>query len=333
MLIPEASTDSPADVLTRVGLGTWELGGPSRFGWGPVDDDDSIDTIRHAISSGVNWVDTAAFYGRGHSEEVVGKAIEPWQAGDEIMVSTKCGLRWDPETHRDTPPHNSLKPESIRFECEQSLRRLKVERLDLYHFHWPDETGTPIEESWGVMAELVDAGKVRWAGLSNFSLADLEACEPIRHVDCLQPPLNLIDRRALVELIPWCRDHATAVVAYSPMASGLLTGTFDAQAARSLPPTDWRSEAPQFKEPSLSKTLALVSRMQPIADEQDITMPELAIAWVVANEGVAAAIVGAKRRDEVDGWMRVKSLELDRATCERIEMLIVETGVGLDQPD
>ena len=169
-------------------------------------------------------------------------------------------------------------------------------------------------------------------GLSNFSVADLEACESIRHVDCLQPPLNLVDRRALRELIPWCRDHGTSVVAYSPMASGLLTGAFDGDAARSLPPTDWRSEAPQFKEPSLSKTLALVQRMQPIAHELGITMPELAIAWVVATEGVTAAIVGAKRSDEVDGWIGVNSFELDRPTRARIEILIQETGVGLDQP-
>jgi aryl-alcohol dehydrogenase-like predicted oxidoreductase len=181
--------------ISTVGFGAWAIGGPWRFGWGEVDDDDSVAAIRHAVEHGVNWVDTAAVYGLGHSEEVVGRALAPYRVGEDVLVFTKCGRRW--EGRPEGVIENDLRPESIREECERSLRRLGLERIDLYQFHWPDwMTGTALEDSWGTMVELVEEGKVRWIGVANFDVAQLEHCEAIRHVDSVQPPLSLLARRA-----------------------------------------------------------------------------------------------------------------------------------------
>ncbi len=305
------------------------MSGPSRFGWGPVDDEESIATIRYGIERGINWVDTAAFYGRGHSEEVVGRALKPFAVGEDVLVFTKCGLRWIPGSDPDDPPTNNLRARSIRFECEQSLRRLGIERIDLYQCHWPDEIGTPVEESWTTMAELVREGKVRWIGVSNFRVDLLERCESIRHVDSLQPPLSLLDRRARTGLIDWCIEHGTGVVTYSPMASGLLTGEFTAAMAAALPDTDWRRYAPQFREPALRQNLALVERTQVLAERLAITVPELVIAWVLAVPGVTGAIVGAKNPSEVDGWIRAPDVELTADVLAELEDIIATTGAGL----
>lgn len=315
--------------ITRVGLGSWELSGPSRFGWGPVDDEESIATIRHGVEKGINWVDTAAFYGRGHSEDVVGRALEPFATGDEVLVFTKCGLRWDPDADPNDPPTNNLRADSIRFEVEQSLRRLRVERIDLYQCHWPDEIGTPVEESWTTMSELVDEGKVRWIGVSNFRVDLLERCNSIRHVDSMQPPLSLLDRRARGELIDWCIAHETGVITYSPMASGLLTGAFTAQTAAALADSDWRRYAPQFREPDLGRSLELVERARELARALDITVPQLVIAWVLAVPGVTAAIVGAKTPAEIDGWIGAPDVDLSEEVLQRLEALIEATGAGL----
>ena len=223
--------------ITRVGLGASSIGGQ---GWGPVDDEESIAAIRHAIEGGINWVDTAASYGQGHSEEIVARAIDPYTAGEDVLVFSKCGLRWSDD---DPGTENNLTPESIRFECEKSLERLGVERIDLFQFHWPDELGTPVEDSWGTMVELIEEGKVRWGGVSNFDVKLLDRCEAIRHVDSVQPPLSLIDRDALREVIPWAHEHGTGVIAYSPMASGLLTGRFTKDRAESLTEDDWRRDS------------------------------------------------------------------------------------------
>ncbi|MDQ4065354.1 MAG: aldo/keto reductase [Actinomycetota bacterium] len=316
-------------LIGRVGLGSWELAGPSRFGWGPVDDDESIATIRHAIESGVDFVDTAAFYGRGHSEEVVGRALEPFDVGEDVLVFTKCGLRWDPASDPDDPPTNNLRPASIRYEVDMSLKRLGLDRIDLYQCHWPDRIGTPVEESWGAMTELVDEGKVRWLGVSNFDIELLERCERIRHVDSLQPPFNLLDRRARAGLTDWCVRHGTGVLAYSPMSSGLLTGSFSHAEAASLATTDWRRYAPQFKDPILSRNLALVDEIRPIAARLGATVPELVIAWVLHQVGVTAAIVGAKTPTEVDGWIRAPDVALDETVLHEIEQVIARTGAGL----
>jgi aryl-alcohol dehydrogenase-like predicted oxidoreductase len=305
--------------ITTVGFGSWAAGGSYKFGWGPQDDDESVAAIRHAIDSGVNWVDTAPVYGLGHSEEVVARALEPYHVGEDVLIATKCGRKW-------IGPRDGgglvfdLRRESIRQECEESLARLRVERIDLYQFHWPDtETGTLIEESWGTMVELINEGKVRWAGVSNFDVNLLERCERIRHVDSCQPPMSILNRAARDEVIPWSAHHGTGVVVYSPMASGLLTGRFTRKRAGSLPDDDWRSRNEEFREPRLSHNLELVERLRPIAREAGVELPALAVAWVLAVEGVTAAIVGARRRDQVDSWLPAADLELSADIVARIE--------------
>jgi aryl-alcohol dehydrogenase-like predicted oxidoreductase len=311
--------------ITRTGFGAWAIGGPWKVGWGPVDDDESVAAIRHAVESGANWVDTAAVYGLGHSEEVVRRALEPYNVHDEVLVFTKCGVNW----YDDGEPKRTLHPEGIRFECEQSLKRLGVDTIDLYQFHWPDEvSGTPVEESWGVMKELVDEGKVRWAGVSNFTVELLERCEPIMHVDSLQPPLSLVVRDAREDVIPWAADNGTGVIVYSPMASGLLTGKFSAEHVEGLAEDDWRRRAARFQEPQLSRNLALVEQLRPIAERLDVSVPTLAVAWTLAVPGVTAAIVGARRPDQVDGWVAAADLELDADTMAEIERAVVDTGAG-----
>jgi aryl-alcohol dehydrogenase-like predicted oxidoreductase len=299
--------------ITRLGLGASSIGG---HGWGPVDDEESIAAIRHAIDGGINWVDTAASYGQGHSEEIVGRAIEPYTAGEDVLVFTKCGLRWSDD---DPGTENNLTPESIRFECEKSLERLGVERIDLFQFHWPDELGTPVEDSWGTMVELIVEGKVRWGGVSNFDVKLLDRCEAIRHVDSVQPPLSLIDREALHEVIPWAHEHGTGVIAYSPMASGLLTGGYTKDRAESLTEDDWRRDSPAFREPALSKTLAGVERLRTEVEWMNTTVPSLAVAWTLRQPGVTGAIVGARRPEQVDGWLPAGDLELDDDTARDVE--------------
>jgi len=315
--------------VTTIGLGSWAMSGPYVFGWGPADDDESIAAIRHAVESGVNWVDSAPVYGFGHAEEVVGRALEPFRPGEDVLVLTKCGRRW---THgRDgTEIHFDLRPDSIREDCEASLRRLRVERIDLYQVHWPDYgTGTPIEESWGTMAELVDQGKVRWVGVSNFTIPLLERCERIRHVDSLQPPFSLLSRHAREELVPWCRANGTGVIVYSPMASGLLTGTFSLDR---LAPDDWRRRAPAFQEPKLGQALGFVERLRAVANRVGVSLPELAVAWVLAVSGVTAATVGARRAAQVDSWLAAGSVDLPLRELEEIECAIEETGAGTTDP-
>ena len=280
-----------------------------------------------------NWIDTAAVYGLGHSEEVVRRALEPYRAGEDVFVFTKCGRNW---YGRNGAIENDLRPASIRFECEQSLRRLGVERIDLYQFHWPDPvTGTPVEDSWATMVELIEEGKVRWVGVSNLEIALLERCEAIRHVDSLQPRLNLIERSARSELIPWCEENGTGVIVYSPIASGLLSGAFDRTRLRNLPADDWRRSpdlpaAAPFRDPALSANLALVERLRPVAERLAIGLPALAVAWTLAVEGVTGAIVGARRADHVDGWLPAATLDLDEDVLAEIDCALEETGAGKD---
>jgi aryl-alcohol dehydrogenase-like predicted oxidoreductase len=318
--------------LSALGFGTWVTGGPWRFGWGPTDDDESVDAIRHSIERGVNWIDTAAVYGLGHAEEVVARAVEPYRVGEEVLVFTKCGRRWE-EKQEGTRVFYDLRPESIREECEASLRRLRLERIDLYQFHWPDiATGTPVEESWETMAELVDEGKVRYLGVSNFSVELLERCEAVRHVDSLQPPLNVLNRHARQELIPWCAANGTGVIAYSPMASGLLTGSFSREGMGRLSEGDFRRNAPPFQEPKLSQNLALVERLEGIASRLGTTLPALAVAWALAVPGVTGAIVGARTSAQADGWLGAAGVALDETTLAEIDRAIEETGAGVDTP-
>jgi aryl-alcohol dehydrogenase-like predicted oxidoreductase len=322
-MIPTAALGRTGAAFTRLGLGTWAIGGPWRFGWGPVDDAESIAAIRRAVDDGINWIDTAAVYGLGHGEEIVGRALKGHATGDELFVCTKCGRKTKP----DGTPYGDLRPESIRAECEASLRRLGVERIDLYQVHWPDkDSGTPLEDSWSVMAELVDEGKARWIGASNFDVDQLERCEAIRHVDSLQPPLSMIQQRALRDVIPWAAAHQTGVIVYSPLGSGLLSGTFDRDRLERLPADDMRLRRPEFTEPWLSKNLALVERLREIADGLSCTVAELSIAWALAQDGVTGAIVGARRPDQLDGWVGAAQLEASKEVLAAIDDAIAETG-------
>jgi aryl-alcohol dehydrogenase-like predicted oxidoreductase len=310
------------------GFGAWGLGGGDwAYSWGPQDDNQSILTIRHALEQGINWIDTAAVYGLGHSEEVVGRLLRELPASERPMVFTKCGLVWD-DSNRKAEPRRVLKPELIRKECDASLRRLGVERIDLYQFHWPDETGTPVEDSWGEMARLIKQGKIRMAGVSNFDVSLLERCEAIRHVDSLQPPFSLIHRDAAAREIPWCAEHGTGVICYSPMQSGLLTDSFTADRVANLAEDDWRRRSSEFLEPNLSRNLALRDSLRPIAKRYQTTVSAIAVAWVNAWPGVTAAIVGARSPQQVDGWIAAASLELSTADLEEVAAAIERTGAG-----
>jgi len=283
--------------------------------------------MRHAVGNGINWIDTAAVYGLGHSEELVGKLLREIPAGERPYVFTKCGLSWDEkdpmgEIRRD------LRPERIREECESSLRRLGVERIDLYQFHWPDQTGTPVEDSWGEMERLVGEGKVRWAGVSNFDVSLLSRCARIRPVDSLQPPFSLIQRSAAAAEIPWCVEQETGVIVYSPMASGLLTEKWTADRADSLAEDDWRRRWPSFVRPRVEKNLALRDALRPVARRRGATVETVAVAWTLAWPGVTGAIVGARSPEQVDGWIGAASLELTGEDLDEIAQAIDRTGAG-----
>jgi aryl-alcohol dehydrogenase-like predicted oxidoreductase len=312
--------------ISRVGFGAWAVGGGDwQGGWGPQEDGDSITAIHRAVALGVNWIDTAPAYGLGRAEEVVGRAIAQLPASERPLVFTKCGLVW---AEGGRTVSNVLAPASIRQECDASLRRLGVDVLDLLQIHWPSDDGTPLEESWGTMAELVDEGRVRHIGVSNFDVALLERCEAIRHIDTVQPQLNLIVRGAAADVVPWARSHRTGVLAYSPMRSGLLTGAFSTDRVRSLPADDWRRADADFTEPGLSRNLALVTSMRAVARRLGCSLPELAVAWTLAWPGVTAAIVGARRPDQVEGWVGSTAVRLSESEISEIAAILRQTGAG-----
>lgn len=314
--------------ITTVGLGAWAIGGGGwAYGWGPQDDRASVEAIIHAVRRGVNWVDTAAVYGYGHSEEIVGQALRELAPAERPLVFTKAGMRWNSEDPMKEPQRN-LSPASIRFEVEASLRRLGVDRIDLYQFHWPDETGTPVEASWAEMLRLLDEGKVRAIGVSNFDVNLLERAEALGHVDSLQPPFSLINRSSGEAEIPWAGANGTGVIVYSPMQSGLLSGGFSAERVASLAEDDWRRRNAEFTEPRLARNLALVDWLRPIADSHDVSVGAVAIAWTLAWPGVTGAIVGARSPKQVDGWIEAAGLQLNRAELDSITAAVQSTGAG-----
>jgi aryl-alcohol dehydrogenase-like predicted oxidoreductase len=328
MTLPTRPLGSSGLNITAVGFGAWAIGGGGwAFGWGPQDDTASLNAMRHALELGINWIDTAAVYGLGHSEELVGRLLRELPAGERPYVFTKGGLVWD-ERDPMAPARRVLRPESIRRECEASLRRLGVERIDLYQFHWPDEEGTPVEDSWAEMARLVEEGKVRAAGVSNFDVALLERCESIRHVDSLQPPFSLVSRDAAATTIPWCAEHDTGVICYSPMQSGLLTDGFSAARVSTLAEDDWRRRSPEFQPPRLERNIALRDALRPIAERHGTTVASVAVAWVLAWPGVSGAIVGARGPAQVDGWIRAATLELDAGDLDEIAAALERTRAG-----
>lgn len=313
--------------ITTVGFGSWAVGGDWAYGWGDQDDGDSIRAIRRALGAGVNWIDTAAIYGLGHSEEVVGRALAQLTAGERPLVFTKCGIAWDP-ADRHAEPRNIAAPESIRRECEASLERLGVERIDLCQIHWPDQSGVPAEDSWGEMSRLQDEGKVRAIGVSNYDVTLLERCESVRHVDSVQPPLSLLHRESAATVIPWCASNGTGVIVYSPMASGLLTDSFSAARVAAMAETDWRRREADYCEPALSANLALRDALRPIAARYGTTVSALAVAWVLAWPGVTGAIVGARRPDQVNGWLPAGTLALSPDDLSDIAAAVEHTGAG-----
>lgn len=301
--------------ITPIGFGAWAIGGSGwEFAWGSQDDRASIEAIHRALELGVNWIDTAAAYGLGHSEEVVATALETWK-GPRPYIFTKCGLRGD----RLGNVHRILKASSIRSECEESLRRLSVDAIDLYQIHWPpDDNGTDLEEAWATMVDLKQEGKVRWIGVSNFDVDQMRRAQAIGPITSLQPPYSLINREIEAAVLPFCERMGIGVIAYSPMGSGLLTGGMTRARATSLPDDDWRSRNAEFNEPRLSSNLALVDRIKTIGATHGRSAGEVAIAWVLRKPVVTGAIVGARSAEQVDGVMR-EVIQLSPEELTRIE--------------
>jgi aryl-alcohol dehydrogenase-like predicted oxidoreductase len=314
--------------ITPVGFGAWAIGGPDwAVGWGAQDDNDSIAAIRHAVERGINWVDTAAIYGLGHSEEVVRRALAGLPRDQRPYVFTKCGLVWD-EQNRQAPPRQVGAPMSIRREVEASLRRLDIERIDLYQMHWPAEDGTPLEAYWQTLLDLKKEGKVRAVGLSNHNAAQLAQAEAIGHVDTLQPPFSAIRRGAAAVELPWCNANQTGVIVYSPMQSGLLTGSFTAERAKALPKDDWRSRNAEFTGDKLANNLKLADAFRTIAQQRGTTVAAVAVAWTLAWPGVTGAIVGSRSPAQVDGWIAAATLELANEELAFIAWAIADSGAG-----
>jgi aryl-alcohol dehydrogenase-like predicted oxidoreductase len=300
--------------ISRIGFGAWALGGSNYdWGWGAQDDEQSIAAIHHALDLGVNWIDTAAQYGHGHSEEVVGRAVQSY-SGERPFVFTKGGQ--PPGPNRTTV--QSLKRDSLRRELEGSLSRLG--EIDLYQIHWPipDEE---IEEGWQAVAELKDEGLVRHIGVSNFDVAQLRRAQAIAPVETLQPPYSLIDRNVEEEILPFCEREGIGVIVYSPMGSGMLTGAMTRERIASLPDDDWRKRSPGFQEPELSRRLELVERLKRVAEREGVSPGAVAVAWTLRNTAVDGAIVGFRRPDQVDPILPGAELELGDEDAVDLEVL------------
>ena len=303
--------------LTTVGLGTWAMGGPWQFGWGPQNDDDAIAAVLTALDKGINWIDTAPVYGLGHSEKLIGNALK--QTSRKPLIATKCGLLWNDKRGKIS----CLKTESIRRECNASLTRLGVEAIDLYLMHWP-EPDEDIEEAWQEMAKLTEQGKVRYIGVSNFNLDQIERVRKIHPVASLQPPYSMLHREVEDELLGYCAKNDIGVITYSPMQRGLLTGKFSQQRLAALPLDDHRRRSPDFHEPQFTATLQLVDRLRPIAERSGRTLAQLAVNWVLRRSEVTAAIVGARRPDQIEETAAASDWTLTDEDIEEIEQLLAE---------
>jgi len=300
--------------ITRIGFGAWATGGPWQFGWGKQDDEASIAAIHRALELGSNWIDTAAIYGLGHSEEVVGRALAEWR-GARPLVFTKCGMIWD----ENGKVGYSTKAPSIRREVEASLRRLKTDVIDLYQMHWPADELEETLEGWAEMARLKQEGKVRWIGASNFSAEELRRAHAIAPIASLQPPYSLLRREIEAEVLPFCAANGIGTIVYSPMGSGLLTGAFTRERVAGLPEGDWRRKSAAFQEPQLTANLQLVERMRAVGGRQGRSPAEAAIAWVLRNPAVTGAIVGARGPEQVEGTFSAATLTLTSGDVSAIE--------------
>ena len=306
--------------ITPIGFGAWAIGGGGwAAAWGPQDDDEAVGAIRRAVELGVNWVDTAAVYGLGHSEELVARALKGVPDAGRPYVFTKCSLVWDEEGNIS----NVLNKDSVKRECEESLRRLQTDVIDLYQIHWP-RPDEDIEEGWSALVELRDEGKVRHIGVSNFDVSQMERVGEIASVETLQPPYNLLNRGVEDEILPYCRENDIGVIVYSPMRSGLLTGKMTPERVENLPADDWRRNADDFQEPRLSRNLELVGLLEEIGAEHDRSPGEIAIAWTLRHPAVTAAIVGGRRPDQVDGIIGAVDFRLSDDELGRIEAFLTE---------
>jgi aryl-alcohol dehydrogenase-like predicted oxidoreductase len=311
--LPTAQLGRTGLQITRVGFGAWALGGGDwEHGWGPQDDDESIAAIYHALDQGINWIDTAAAYGFGHSEQVVGRALDGLR--EPPYVFTKCSLLEGP----DRRVVHSLNRDSILREVGDSLARLGVEAIDLYQIHWPIPDAD-IEEGWTALADLKEEGLVRHIGVSNFDVDQLHRIEQIAPVETLQPQYSLIERAIERQVLPYIREHGIGVIAYSPMGSGMLTGAMTRERAAGLPESDWRKHDTRFNEPALSRNLELVDRLRVVADRYDTTPGAVAVAWTLHNPAVDGAIVGFRRPDQVDPILAAANLVLTEQDIDDIE--------------
>lgn len=319
--------------ITRVGFGAWAVGGADyAFGWGAQDDTDSVQAIRYAVEHGINWIDTAPVYGLGHSEEIVRTALAPFSEADRPYVFTKCGLVWDAADRRRAPRRVGA-ADSIRREVDASLGRLGVERLDLYQMHWPTGgsdgvDGTPLHEYWQTLLDLRAEGKVRAVGLSNHNVKQLAEAEQLGHVDTLQPPFSAIDRVAAEAELPWCAEHRTAAIVYSPMQSGLLSGGFTQERAAGLPADDWRRRDHNFVGGALDRNLDLARRMEQVAGRYELPLATVAVAWTLAWPGVTGAIVGGRRAGQVSEWLPAAGLSLTPDDLDDVAEAIERAGAG-----
>ena len=315
--------------ISVVGLGTWAIGGADwRYGLGPQDDEVSISTIHAAVDAGINWVDTAASYGFGHSEEVVGRAVRRLPPADRPYLFTKCGVLWTDES-REEEPRRVLRPDTIRAEVRRSLARLQAERIDLYQVHWPPtEEEVPLEESWDALAELVDQGLVRAIGVSNFSIDQMTRCQGVRQIDSMQPPLSLIHRGAADELIPFAGEIGSGVIIYSPLQTGLLTDRWSLDRVASLPAGDRRHWHEDFLSPNLERNLALRDRLRPVAARLGTSVAAVAIAWTLAWPNVTAAIHGARSTSQLEVGIAAAGIRLTHQDLDEIAVAIEQSGAG-----
>ena len=301
--------------ITPVGYGSWAIGGSGwQFAWGKQNDNDSVAAIHRALELGVNWIDTAAVYGLGHSEEVVTRALSSWP-GPRPYLFTKCGLRWDAQGQT----HRVLTATSIRQECEDSLRRLNVDAIDLYQIHWPVEDMKELEEGWSTMAQLQREGKARWIGVSNFNVEQMKRAEVIAPITTLQPPYSLVHLEVESEILPFCEDKGIGVIVYSPMASGLLTGAMTRERISKLSNDDWRKHDPDFNEPSLSANLALVERLRAVGKRRGYAPGAVAVAWTLRHAAVTGAIVGARKPEQVDDVVARRQFTSCNRTSRRLK--------------
>jgi aryl-alcohol dehydrogenase-like predicted oxidoreductase len=299
--------------LSPIGIGAWAIGGGGwKFGWGPQDDSASIEAIHFALDHGVNWIDTAAVYGLGHSEEVVGRALAGWS--ERPYVFTKCERVWDDQGEI----RGILKADSIRKECENSLRRLKIDVIDLYQIHWPDPDAD-VEEGWSAVAKLKEEGKVRWIGVSNFSVAQMERCQAIAPVTSLQPPYSAILPEVETAILPYCLQQGIGVIVYSPMRSGLLSGTMTKERVANFPEDDFRKRHVHFQEPNLSRNLELAELMKNIAAPHGRSAGEVAIAWTLRHPAVTAAIVGMRSAEQAKGVLGAMDFRLSAEEIRQID--------------